>query len=291
MKLMQSMRVPALLLILVTALSACGDKNGEDKKATQVAAKVNKDEITVHQINYELGKLGNLPPAQAKQAANTVLKGLVEQQLLMQKAIDSKVDREPAVVQRLEAYRRQVLAEAYLERVTSTAAEPAAAEISAYYAKNPALFSDRRIYRLQELSVPVTAENVESVKAKLAESRDIGAFAEWLKSVNIQARAVQSVKPAEQLPLELLPRLHAAKEGQAIALATPNSLNIVFVTGYQSQPVTEEQAKPVISRYLVNAKKRELVEAELKKLREAGKIEYLGDYVEVGKIEAKPAAK
>jgi EpsD family peptidyl-prolyl cis-trans isomerase len=288
MKFVHGMRIPVLALTIAATLSACGNKPGEE--ATQVAAKVNKDEITVHQINYELAKIGNISPEQAKQASNRILQGLIEQDLFIQKAIEAKLDRDPQVVQRLDADRRQILAQAYVERVTSPVAQPTDAEISDYYAKNPLLFSDRRIYRLQELNIPVTQQNVESVQAKLAASHSLDEFVAWLKSVNIQANAVQSVKPAEQLPFEILPRIHDLKDGQTIVIKSPTSLNIIVVTGSQNQAVSAEQAKPAISRYLLTARKRDLAEAEIKKLRDAARIEYLGDYAGMDKKESKPAA-
>ncbi len=290
MKFAQGFGMSVLALSVALSLSGCGDKKeGEDKKATQVAAKVGKDEITVHQLNFELAKAaGNLSAEQSKKAANQVLRSLVDQQLLMQKAIEEKLDRDPKVVQAIESAKRQLLAQAYVEKLTSMAAKPSDAEIKDYYDKNPALFSERRVYRLQELSVQVTPQNVEAVKAQLTSAKNLGEFGQWLKSQNIPARVAQSVKAAEQLPLELLPRMHALKDGQAVSLSSGNQLNILYLAGSQTQPVTLEQAKPMIERYLLNAKKREIAEAELKKLRDATQIEYLGEYSEAGKAE--PAA-
>ena len=68
-----------------------------------------------------------------------------------------------------------------------------------------------------------------------------------------------------------------------MTLTAPGSLNVLVLAGSQSQPLSQEQAKPMIERYLDNAKKREVAEAELKKLRDAAKVEYLGDYVNAGK--------
>ena len=288
MKLTQGIALSALALSLTLALNGCGEKKeGEEKKATQVAAKVGGDEITVHQLNFELAKLGgNLSPEQSKQAANQVLRGLVDQQLLMQKAIADKLDRDPKVVQTLEAARRQVLAQAYVEKLTAGVAKPSEAEIKEYFDKHPELFSERRIYRLQELSVQVTPENTAQVTEKLSGVRNLNEFVEWLKTNNIPARGAQSVKAAEQLPLELLPRLHALKDGQAITLSGNNTLNIVYLAGSQTQPVNLQQATPMIERYLLNAKKRELAEQELKRLRDATKVEYLGEYSEAAKLES-----
>lgn len=281
----------AVALTMVLPLAGCGDKKEAlDKAATQVAAKVNSDEITVHQLNFELAKLGNLSPEQAKNAANQVLKSMVDQQLLVQKAVEDKVDRDPQVVQSLEAARRQILAQALIQKLTANQAKPSDAELADYYAKNPALFAERRIYRLQEINVQVTPANVESVKAQLQQTKNLGDFINWLKAQNIPARAGQSTKTAEQLPLELLPRLHQLKDGQAMTFAVPGALNILVVAGSQSQPLTQEQAKPVIERFLGNAKKREVAEAELKKLKEKAKVEYLGEYAAAGQQAAAPEA-
>jgi EpsD family peptidyl-prolyl cis-trans isomerase len=291
MQTMHRIGLSALAMAVALTLAGCGDKKeGLDKVATQVAAKVNSDEITVHQLNFELAKLGNLSPEQAKQAANQVLKSMVDQQLFVQKAVEDKVDRDPQVVHSLEAARRQILAQALLQKLTANQAKPSDAELADYYAKNPALFAERRIYRLQEINVKVTPANVESVKAQLQQTKNLGDFINWLKAQNIPARAGQSTKTAEQLPLELLPRLHQLKDGQAMTFAVPGALNILVVAGSQTQPLTQEQAKPVIERYLGNAKKREVAEAELKKLKEKAKVEYLGEYADAGKQAAAPEA-
>ncbi len=279
----------ALTLALAMTLAGCGDKKAEVEKAkVVVAAKVNNVEITEAQLNFELAKLGNLSPEQAKQASNQVLKSMADQQLLVQKAVADKIDSDPQVMQALDAARRQILAQAVIQKLTSAQVAPSEAEMADYFAKNPALFAERRIFRLQEIQIQVTPDNVEKVKAQLQDTKNLGGFMEWLKAENILARAGQSTKNAEQLPLELLPRVHQLKDGQAMTYTSPGMLNILVVAASQPQPLTQEQARPMIERFLGNAKKRDMAEAELKKLREKAKIEYLGQYVDAGK-EAPPA--
>lgn len=292
MTLKRSVGTCILAAAVAMSLYGCGEKTErEAPKASQVAAKVNGDEITVHQLNHEVAKLGNVNPEQSQRVANQVLKNLVDQTLLMNKAIEEKLDRDPEVLQTLESSRRQILAQFYLQRHSENVAKPSDAEISDYYNQHPELFSERRVYRLQEISVQVTPQNVDAVKAQLTASKNLGEFGQWLKANNIPARGGQSVKTAEQLPLEILPRLHKLKDGQALTLQAPNSLNILVVAGSQTQPIAREQATQMIERYLNNARKRELAEAELKKLRDAAKIEYLGAYADAGKAQADaPAA-
>lgn len=269
-------------LTMAMTLTACGDKAEGEKPATQVAAKVNKDEITVHQLNHELSKLANLSPEQAGQAANQVLRSMVDQQVLVQQAIADKLDRDPNTLQKLEAARRQILAQAYVDKLTANVAAPTEEEIADYFAKHPELFSERRIYRLQEISVQVSPDTAEAVKQNLAQAKNLGEFMQWLKERNIPARAGQSTKTAEQLPMELLPRLHQLKDGQAMTFTAGGALNVVVIADSQTQPMNQEQARPVIERFLLNAKKREMAAANLKTLKETAKIEYLGEYREAG---------
>jgi len=276
-----------MVVAVAISLAGCGDKK-KDKEASQVAAKVNGDEITVHQINNELTRLGNVAPEQAKQAANQVLKSLVDQQILVQKAIEDKMDRDPQVVQALDAARRQILSQSYIQKLTANVAKPTDAEVADYYQKNPALFAERRIYRLQEVIIQTTPTNAEAIKEQLAKAKQLGDFIQWLKDQKIPARAAQSAKAAEQLPMELVQRFAKMQNGQALNLMSGNKMNIFVVADSQSQPRTLEQSRADIERYLSNAKKREVAMAELKKLREKGKIEYLGAYSEAGK-DAAPA--
>ena len=113
-------------LIALTAalvlLTGCGDK--KEKTASQTAVKVNKSEITVHQINFVLQQQRGLKPEQTDTVSKQILERLIDQELALQKADDLKVDRDPRVVQQLEAAKREIIARAYLERVGEAAAKP-----------------------------------------------------------------------------------------------------------------------------------------------------------------------
>ena len=44
--------------------------------------------------------------------------------------------------------------------------------------------------------------------------------------------------------------------------------------------MNEEQARPIIEQYLLNERKRKLAEEDIKSLRSAAKIEYVGKFAE-----------
>jgi len=267
----------AVVAALVLVLSGCGDKK-KDKPATQTAAKVNKEEITVHQINFVLQQQRGLAPEQAASAGRVVLERLVDQELALQKAQEQKLDRDPRVVQQLEAARREIISRAYVDKIGSGAPKPTSIEIKAYYDAHPALFKERRVYNLQEIVVQAKPDQVETLKGKLAAVKDMSEFVSYLKSNDIKFGANQAVRPAEQLPLASLDKLAQMKEGQSTFTVTPTGAQIVAVVSARSESVDEARAAPAIEQFLVNERKRKVVEDDLKALRAASKIEYVGEY-------------
>jgi EpsD family peptidyl-prolyl cis-trans isomerase len=274
-------RGPRLALALVATavlLSACGEK--KDAAASQTAAKVNKDEVTVHQINFVLQQQRNLRPEQAEAASKQVLERLIDQQLALQKAEESKVDRDPRVMQQLEAARREVIARAYLEKVGEAAPKPTPEEIKKYYDEKPALFSQRRIYQIQEIGIEAPADRLPELREKLGAAKNINEFVEYLKASGLKFSGNQAVRAAEQLPLNSLDALSKMQDGQAMVVPTPTGAQVVVLAGSRMQPVTEEQARPAIEQFLVNERRRKLVEDDLKAMRAAAKIEYVGKFAE-----------
>ena len=266
------------LLAAVALLAGCGDK--KEKGASQTAAKVNKAEITVHQINFVLQQQRGLKPEQADAASKQILERLIDQELALQKAEDQKVDRDPRVVAQLEAAKREVIARAYLEKVGEAAAKPSPDEIKKYYDDKPALFKERRIYSIQEIGIEAKPEQIAALRDKLTAAKNINEFVEYLKANDFKFSGNQAVRAAEQLPLQGLEAFAKMQDGQAILNQGPNGVQVVVLAGSRSQPVTEEQSRPAIEQYLTNERKRKLIEDDVKAMRAAAKVEYVGKFGE-----------
>lgn len=259
-------------------LAGCGDK--KEKGASQTAAKVDKSEITVHQINFVLQQQRNIRPEQADAASKQILERLIDQELALQKADDLKIDRDPRVVQQLEAAKREIIARAYLEKVGEAAPKPTPEEIKKYYDEKPALFKERRIYSIQEIGIEARPEQVAGLRTQLGASKNINDFVEYLKANDFKFSGNQAVRAAEQLPLQSLDAFAKMTDGQAILNQGPNGVQVVVLASSRSQPVSEEQARPAIEQFLLNDRKRKLVEDDVKAMRAAAKIEYVGKFGE-----------
>jgi EpsD family peptidyl-prolyl cis-trans isomerase len=266
----------ACIAAVVLVLAGCGDRN--KNKATQTAAKVNKEEITVHQINYYLGQQRAMPPEQAASSGRQVLERLIDQELVIQKAADQKLDRDPRVVQQVEAARRDVIVKAYVEKIGQGAPAPTPAEVAAYYAAHPALFAQRRIYSLREIVVDAAPAQIEALRARLGSARNLQDFVAYLRDNAFKFAGSEAVRTAEQLPLSEVDRFAALKDGDSVVELRSGGLRVVNVVQSKVQPVSEQQAKPAIEQFLVNERKRKLVADDLHALRNGAKIEYVGQF-------------
>src|SRR5712664_1669722 len=119
------------VLIALVALSSCG-KADVKKASGQIVAKVNGDEISVHQINNAIARSNAIPPDEAKQAAAQTLERIVDQELLVQKALKDKLDRDPQIMQSIEDAKRQILARAYIERAAAASSMESWEEIAGW---------------------------------------------------------------------------------------------------------------------------------------------------------------
>ena len=289
---MQGLKRLYLPLLIAALIVGCGDKKdgaAEESKPTQVAAKVNGTELTVSQVNYALQRIPNLDKEQSKAASLQVVRNLVDQEVLAQKAQSEKLDRDPTVMQALDAARRQIMAEAYMSRKLGTPAEPTDAEVTDYFNKHPELFTKRKIYRLQEIAIKAPKDKLEAIGVQLRASKSLNEFVDWLKTEKYPAQASQVVKPAEQLPLPMVAKLSEMPDGQAMVVNTPQGMTVVVLADSQLQPVTLEQAKPAIARLLQNEARQKAAKAELDSLKAAAKIEYVGEFAEAGKEATAPA--
>jgi len=220
-------------------LSAC------EPAGTHALARVNGVEISARQ----------LPNPQA-------LERIIDRELLVQKALEAGLDKDPAVAESIDNARRQVLAQAYVERVSSGNAKPSRDEVRAFYDENPALFAERRIYRIRELTVAEPAELGEG---------DLEQIVAALRARGARFSLTTQTQPAEELPLAYLPKLARMKPGE-VALFGRTAIQLLHA---EEAPLAPQQAYALIEQFLAGKKRMALAAAEVKKLREGARIEYV----------------
>ena len=260
-------------------LSACGNKDDKGP-ATQVAAKVGDEEISVHQINQALSRTNTAgaTPEQIATLSREALEKLIDQQLAITQATEDKLQRTPEVVARLELARREILAQAYLQEITRDLPKPTPDEVKKYYTDHPALFAERRIFNVQEITAENTDAASELLRGYVSNNRPIEEIVSALKARQIKFSGGPASRTAEQIPLDLLPKVQQLRDGQAMVLVTPHTVVFLRMVSSQAQPVTEEQALPRIEQFMVNQRASTAIAEHFKKLRADTKITYMGEF-------------
>ena len=87
----------------------------------------------------------------------------------MQKAAELKLDREPRVMQQLEAAGASSWRAPTWKGPARRPSKPTPEDVAKYYDANPALFKERRIYSLQEIAIEAKPEQVAQLRSEAVE--------------------------------------------------------------------------------------------------------------------------
>jgi EpsD family peptidyl-prolyl cis-trans isomerase len=265
------------VLAVAMALSACEQPAAPARDA--VAAKMGGDAIGEFELGRAMARLGPMSEAESAQARGKVLEALIDQHLVSNAAKDVKLDKVPEVALAMQQAQRQVLVEAYMERLFKALPQPTDGEIRDYYDRHPEWFAQRKVYRVQELDLQVAPERIAEVEAKLKQSRTLPEFTDWLGAQGIAFKSGEAVRPAEKIPVTLLAQLAKMQDGQVVVLPRDgNRISVLHLLGSQAQPVTLEQARDAIGQLILSGKRKTLLDAEIRKLRDSTKIEYASGF-------------
>ena len=158
---------------------------GCEKEATgQVAAVVNGEEITLQEVNAELGQMQVPEGADKKQVQQAALQRIVDRRLLAQAAREDGLDKSPDFLIRRRQMEDALLVQLLGERTGRTTAVPDQAAVDAYVSDNPAVFGKRTIYKVDRIQFPVPS-NLESLKS-LENEHSMDAVAKRLDEMGIQ---------------------------------------------------------------------------------------------------------
>ena len=281
------------LTLSLSGLSGCSN-NTDSKPASPPAAKVGGKEIPVSVIDRLMARagLGNANPQAVPALRRELLEKMIDQQLTFEQATRNKLDQAPDVLAQIEASRREVLSRAYLQSVAGALAKPSAEEVRKYYVEHPLLFAERRIFGLQEIiAAPGTsAEMNQLVVGQLHDGRPMDEIANWLQSRQVKFTRGEANRAAEQIPLELLSRIHALKDGQFALISSKQGFTIVKVASSQAAPLAESVAMQRIEQFLTNQRAATAIKLDLQQLRAKAGVGYFGEFARAAPDTAASAA-
>jgi len=266
--------------ITATALIAtCWMMTGCEKKPTgQVVAVVNGEEITLQELNTELSELKIPENADKKEARRAVLQQIVNRRLLAQAAKTDGVDRDPAYISAQRRLSEQLLVSMYGKKAMDTVGVPGTAEINKFMAQNPTLFSQRTLYKLDQIQFEMPADP-KSLKA-LEGAHTMDAVAEILTKMGVKFARGAGSFDSGKIPPQMLKQILALKPGEPFIVpageAGKGLVNVI--TGSTPIAIPQDQARALAAQAYRNQALGKLGEQRLNEAKAKAKIEYQPGY-------------
>lgn len=275
-----SFRLAALLAggVLVSVLAGCGERPPEKAKSTSLVAKVNGQEITLQQIDAVMRGIAGGGAAATPGVRRQLLERLIDQELAVQKALETHLDRNPGVVEAVDGSRRDILARAYVEQAAALADKPSAEAIQRFHDTHPELFAARKVYRLEEFAFSVTPELKEQVRSLQQAGKPAAEIVAALKERGIDVVGGVTVKAAEQIALEILPQIAIARVGQPQLFETNGRAALITVLGSKAEPLDSRKALASAEDYLLRMQRNQAASKAIKGMRDVATIEYFGEF-------------
>lgn len=251
-----------LCVLSLLLASGCDD-------TSELAGRVDHAPIPTAEVELLLVKRGIRPEDATVEQRGQALEELIDQELFVQQAHVAGLDEDPHVAQAI----KELLARAYLEHQLSKLGGPAPEDIAAYYSDHPQLFEERRRYQVQEIAIEATGETLTELEAKTLTIATLNELVQWLNERGVRHEVGASIKTGDELPMDLLVHLTAAKEGQVLKIRNPVGITVLQVVKIESAPVSLADASDDIVKYLRNRRIEQIIKETANSLRAKATIE------------------
>jgi EpsD family peptidyl-prolyl cis-trans isomerase len=269
------------LMVLVAGLSGCDQ---ETVPAGQVLADVGSRELTARQLQDMLRALppGRDPRDPAIRAE--ILRGLVDDTLLAQGAVNEKLDKRPDIARRIDAARRTILARAFAEE--GLPRDVTQEDLGGYFASHPAQFEHRNRYDISELTVMGDdATRSKAVATLNAPGATLEGTADTLRKAGMRVGSGHYSTTSDRLPGPLADSFAKLQPGAFFTLRAGSIEHLGRIDHVTPDPVTFEQAAPTLRALVLQARLEAQRKTKLAALREKIPVIYgdLGSSILAGR--------
>ncbi|WP_312166421.1 SurA N-terminal domain-containing protein [Phenylobacterium sp.] len=278
-------------LLACVAMSGCDLIGGGSKAPTgQVVATVNGEEITVTELNRELGGAAPADAQQRKAMEQAALESIITRKLIAQTAKEQKLDKTPAFAQQEMQAKEAMLVGAMQRKIAAAVASPSRVEAEKFVADHPHMFADRRVMVVDQIVVGKFTPALMKEFEPLTTLEQVEAV---LGRQNLDFQRTTTVLDTLNAPEGLTDTLMKLPPGEIFIFPRGSAIFVNQIRESRSLPFTGERAVNYATAGLKQQRTQDAVARQVETLRKGAdeKITYNDKYKpETPKPAAKPPA-
>lgn len=272
------------VVCMAILLAGC-DKEPEG----QVAAVVNGDEITLQEINAEIGN-ANIPAGtDTNEVQKAALQRIVERRLLAHSAREEGLDKTPEYLIRSRQIDDALLVQLLGQRAEKSFQVPDQQAINKYMTDNPSMFSGRKMYIVDRIQFALPSDMAQLKTLESAHS--MAEVATRLDGLGIKFERGAAKMDSAQLGQQRLDQILALPEGEPFVIPENGMVTVAVITGESPITGNNTEMAALATQALRRNALTTTLEERLKQARAKGEIKYQPDFAPktAGKSGAGPA--
>ncbi|MBS0333556.1 MAG: EpsD family peptidyl-prolyl cis-trans isomerase [Proteobacteria bacterium] len=269
--------VSTLAIVACVGLAGCKfHLPGAKAKAPtgQVVATVDGEEITIRQLQAEMGNATFPNPQVQKQAQQRALQMIIERKILSKEAVDQKIDKSPTFAVERDRAIENLEVQLLAKKAADAVPPPSKEEVDQFISSHPDVFAHRKIFVVDQIGTgfPQNQQQLDALKPL----KTLEEVETYLKSQNIRyvrAQATIDALGADPKTIETVANLPPT---EVFVVPSRNGITINHVRETREQPFTGDKATTYATNYLRRQHEQEVVQRTMAGVlqKAAGKVSY-----------------
>lgn len=263
------MRLRHLLPLIPLTLAACGGADDQSAPTGQVVARVAGEDVTVGELNAELA--GSQIPAgvDRSQIERQAVQAIVERRLLANEAKNRKINENPTYLLQQRRTNDLLLVQLLRDKIASEVPRPSRAEAEAYINDNPTLFSNRRLYILDQIQFPASADPkmIEKIRA----TKTLDELEQLLIQSGLEYRRMPSSLDTVTAPVDMATKLTELPAGEVFVVRQGPAFIANRIVETRTTPFSGEKAIEFAQNRLRAERVQQRLAKEAKAVSDQGK--------------------
>lgn len=279
------MRRAMISFSLGLALAAC---TGDSEPTGQVAAIVDGQEITVAEVQSELGGVSSSDPKEQKALLEAALQNIITRALLAQQAEERGLTGTPEAAILQKRAEQSAYMELLNRTLRGTAPTVSDEQIETFVSENPNMFEQRKIWLVEQIVVPNPPSDLIS---KLEPLNTLAEVQSVLQLRKLPANQTFGVIDALTLDPSAVRQIDALAANEVFILPDSSGIRINRIRETQTAAITSADAKRVAKEMLQSRQSNRLVENQIQQILAEGqsKVKYNAGFKPSASAQPAPA--